>query len=363
MASPLNPTGPEGRNIPDPESRVQFENRKVDHIRLAMRLKNQAVGLSGLQQIQLLHEAMPDLNFDQIQLATKSLGHKLTTPFFVSSMTGGHKDSPKLNRLMAEACQRRGWRMGVGSQRRELGDSEAQKEWKKIRQTAGDVRLLGNLGLAQLIGLKLDAVQKLVDVLEAEAMIIHLNPLQECFQPEGTPRFQGGLKAIQRLCKALSVPVIIKETGCGFSKPTLKRLKNIGVAAVDMSGLGGTHWGRIEGDRGKADSKQNRAAETFAGWGVSTVESLLSAVEVRPDYEIWASGGVRTGLDAAKLLAIGATQVGLAMPILDSALKGETALDNTMSTLEFELKTALFCTGSKDLKQLQKKKVWKWQIR
>lgn len=361
MASPLNPTGPEGRNIPDSEPSVQFESRKVDHIRLAMRSKNQAVGLSGLDKIELLHEAMPDLDFDQVQLNTKSLGQKLTTPFLVSSMTAGHKESLALNRLMAEACERRGWRMGVGSQRRELGDAGAQNEWKKIRQSAKNVRLLGNLGLAQLIGLKVDAVQKLVDVLEAEAMIIHLNPLQECFQPEGTPRFQGGLKAIQRLCKALSVPVVIKETGCGFSKETLKRLKTSGVAAVDVSGLGGTHWGRIEGDRGQFGSIQSRAAETFAQWGISTVDSLIAARGVRASYEVWASGGIRTGLDAAKVLALGATQVGLAMPVLESALKGETALDNTMATLEFELKVALFCTGAKDVKQLQKKKVWKWQ--
>jgi isopentenyl-diphosphate Delta-isomerase len=253
--------------------------------------------------------------------------------------------------------------MGVGSQRRELGDLEAAAEWRALRKKAPKVELLGNLGLAQLIKTKISEVERLVESLEASAMIVHLNALQECLQPEGTPEFKGGLKAIERLAEKLSVPVVIKETGCGFSRETLKRLKGTGVAAVDVSGLGGTHWGRIEGDRNSTGSSAADAAVTFANWGISTVDSLLEATKLKPDYEVWASGGVRSGLDAAKLLALGATSVGFAMPVLEAALSGEEALLGKMAQFEFELKTALFCTGAKSIAGLQRGKVWRWRAK
>ncbi len=359
MASPLNPNGREDRPSADRESIRQFESRKVDHIRLALAEKNQASGMSGLERIQLLHEALPELDFEQIQIQTKSLGQKLPTPFLVSSMTAGHKNSKKLNQLLADACARHGWRMGVGSQRRELTDPSATNEWKSLRSQNPQVHLLGNLGLAQVIQTKTADVQRLVDGLEAQAMIVHLNPLQECMQPEGTPRFRGGLKAIEKLCRALTVPVIVKETGCGFSVSTLRRLNQTGVKAVDISGLGGTHWGRIEGGRSQSDHLRQAAAETFANWGISTVDSMHAALQAKGKFEVWASGGVRSGLDAAKLLAMGAKTVGVAMPILQAALQGEAALEQKILSFEFELKTAMFCTGSVDLRSLEKRRVWR----
>lgn len=339
----------------------QFENRKRDHIQLSLSAKNQAVGEGGFERIELVHEALPDLDFDDISVESHSLEIKTRTPFLISSMTAGHEASKGLNALLARAAQTMGWRMGVGSQRRELGDKTAALEWKQIRKTAPKVALFGNLGLAQLIRSKVSDVERLVDHLEAAAMIIHLNALQECIQPEGTPQFKGGLKALSHLAKKLSVPVIVKETGCGLSRSTLKRLDGIGLGAVDISGLGGTHWGRIEGDRVSEGDFRKEAADTFAHWGVPTVDSLASALEQKHDYEVWASGGVRTGLDAAKLLAMGAETVGLAMPILQAALSGEEELLKRMKTVEYELKTALFCTGAGNLKDLQRKKVWRWR--
>jgi isopentenyl-diphosphate delta-isomerase len=214
------------------EPNKQFEARKRDHIRLSLSEENQATGESGLDRVLLIHEALPDLNLSEVTLAQTSLKTKYQTPFLVSSMTGGHADSTKLNALLARACAERGWRMGVGSQRKELGDPEAAREWRQIRKSAPQVSLLGNLGIAQLIHTKTSAVEKLVDSLEADAMIIHLNALQEALQPEGTTDFKGGFKALERLCKTLSVPVVVKETGCGFSRATLKRLKSSGVKAV-----------------------------------------------------------------------------------------------------------------------------------
>ncbi len=339
------------------EPNKQFEARKRDHIRLSLSEKNQAKGESGLDRVLLTHEALPDLNFSETDISQTSLKKKYKTPFLVSSMTGGHQDSTNLNLLLAKACAHRGWRMGVGSQRKELANPEAAAEWRSIRKAVPGVSLLGNLGIAQLIQTKTSAVEKLVEALEAEAMIVHLNALQEVMQPEGTTNFKGGFKALERLAKTLSVPVIVKETGCGFSKATLKKLKATGVKAVDVSGLGGTHWGRIEGARASQDSVQATAAKTFANWGVSTVESVCNAVDIRPKYEIWASGGVRSGLDAAKLLALGANTVGFAQAVLEAAVAGEGALLHRMDVFEYELRTVLFCTGSKNIADLALKKV------
>lgn len=345
------------------EPNAQFESRKADHIRLSLSEKNQALGESGLDHIQLTHEALPDLDFKQVSIQTSVLGRKQSTPFLISSMTAGHADSYALNLRLAQAASERGWCMGVGSQRRELSDEKAAQEWRDIRKQVPRAVLFGNIGLAQVIKSKTADIERLADNLEAAAMIVHLNALQECLQPEGTPNFKGGLKAIERLCKQLSIPVIVKETGCGFSKATLKRLRGTGVKAVDVSGLGGTHWGRIEGERDTLHGERREASATLASWGVSTVESVLEAMSIKKDYEVWASGGVRSGLDAAKLLAMGAKAVGFAKPILQAAVQSESELQRKMSVLEFELKTVLFCTGSQDIAELQDKKVWKWRAK
>jgi isopentenyl-diphosphate delta-isomerase len=202
-------------------------------------------------------------------------------------------------------------------------------------------------------------VLKLVENLSAGALFIHANAMQEALQPEGTPEFRGALKALEKLCRKSPVPVVLKETGCGFSLATIQRVKNIGLAALDVSGYGGTHWGRIEGGRAEKQSLQAQGALTFAGWGESTVDSLANAVRAKGKLEIWASGGIRSGLDAAKALALGARRVGFAKPALEAALLGEEALGQWMSQMEFELKVALFCTGSESPEALRKAKRWR----
>ena len=347
-----------------PETPELFESRKTDHIRLSLSHETQAVGASGLDRIRLRHEALPDLNFDDVRLKTKLLGRESATPMFVSSMTAGHMGSVNLNLIMARVCEKRNWMMGVGSQRRELGDASASAEWKNIRKACPSVRFLGNIGIAQVIQSKAADVQRLVDSLEAEALFVHLNALQECLQPEGTPQFRGGLKALGALVKALKVPIVVKETGCGFSEATFERLNGLGLHAVDVSGLGGTHWGRVEG--GRAAGLRHEAAETFRDWGVGTVESLQSALAADRDFETWASGGVRSGLDAAKLIAIGARAVGLAQPIMRAVVEGvdgtglepDVALDQLMERLEFELRTALFCAGASSIESLWETRAW-----
>lgn len=364
------------------ENPVLFENRKSDHIRLALHESMQASGGSGFDQVCLEHEALPDLDFNDISIspsvfgtefATKNdakngakndakngakIGADLKSPLFISSMTAGHAGSRNLNLVMARVAEKRGWAMGVGSQRRQLSELDADEEWREIRKQCPKTKFFGNIGLAQLIHAEISQVRRLVDSLSAHAMIVHLNPLQECMQPEGTPQFKGGLSAIERLVKELGVPVIVKETGCGFSERTLNRLNGIGLYAVDISGFGGTHWGRIEGGRAQLDATRSRAAESFRNWGISTVESLRTALSISSDYQVWASGGVRSGLDAAKAIAMGASLVGIAQPIIAAALQGEAALDARMELFEYELKTAMFCTGSGNLKELQERKTW-----
>lgn len=333
----------------------QFEKRKQDHIELALAEANQANELNRFDDVTLVHEALPDLDFHEVNISGSRFGRRIEKPFMVGSMTAGHADAKHINRHLISACAESGWAMGVGSQRRELTDGSASFEWQPLRGDFPEVSLFSNLGIAQLISTPLADIQRLTDALNAEAIIIHCNPLQECIQPEGTPSFKGCWVALEALVKGVDLPVVVKETGCGFSKLTLMRLNNIGVAAVDVSGLGGTHWGRIEGQRAVDEPIRQQTAKTFRNWGIDTVQSVVDAASLNPTYEIWGSGGVRHGLDAAKLFALGASMVGFAKPLLNAALMSADEVLKVMASIEYELKVAMFCTGSHILSSLKEK--------
>lgn len=353
------------------ESDSQFERRKIDHLRWSMDERVQTSALSDLDQIELVHEALPEINFDEISLTPKSQ-LSLQVPFFVSSMTAGHEGAALINEALASLSERRHILVGVGSQRKELGNLQAGQEWRSLRKRFPKAILAGNLGLSQLIQIPQaqlqDQIERLIDSLEARAFFIHTNPLQEVLQQEGTPQFRGGLRAIESLVKAIKIPVILKEVGCGFSVGTLKKLNNLGLYAVDLSGKGGTHWGRIEGARFEPTSPGHRVSQTFENWGLTTIESLLAAQELSCDFKIWASGGIRTGLDIAKMMSLGADMVGIAQPWL-KAICGESSkpedvafrLDQLFDRLWLEMKISLFCTGCASVADLSRKKVWKWR--
>ena len=340
----------------------QFEGRKKDHIRHALNPSHQTTGLSGLEEIHLFHEAIPDFDFEDVSLESSCLGTPTQTPFYVAGMTAGHPDASAINRVIAQQCAKRGWAMGVGSQRRELEAPSAGDAWTELRSEFPQLLLFANIGITQLSSASagasagLERVLKVAQNLKANALIVHTNPLQEAIQPEGTPHFKGAQKALAELCKISKIPVVLKETGCGFSEATLTRIAQTGLAAVDISGMGGTHWGRIEGARANPESIHAYAAQTFANWGESTVDSVLAARRalqaLNGNTEIWGSGGVRSGLDAAKLIALGAHRVGYAQPVLEPALKGSEALGQWMGRQEFELRVALFCTGCKNPSEL-----------
>lgn len=333
----------------------QFEKRKQDHIELALIDANQAKELNTFDRLNFIHEALPDIDFKDISIAGRRLGFPVEKPFMVASMTAGHRNAIDINRHLIAACAELGWAMGVGSQRRELTDGQAAFEWLPLRRDYPEVSLLSNLGIAQLISTPLDQIHRLTDVLQADALIIHCNPLQECIQPEGTPTFKGSWQAIAELVNLLPLPVVVKETGCGFSKQTLVRLNDMGVAAVDVSGSGGTHWGRIEGQRAVDEPIRHKTSLTFRNWGIDTVKCIQDAAALNPTFEIWGSGGVRHGLDAAKLFSLGATTVGFAKPMLKAALQSTTEVLALMTSIEYELKVAMFCTGSQILSDLKEK--------
>jgi isopentenyl-diphosphate delta-isomerase len=288
-------------------------------------------------------------------------------------MTAGHQAGEDLNYTLAKACSAKNWLFAVGSQRKQLSDPTKDQEWTRILQEFPDLNLVGNLGLAQLISSGPEVTLKLLESLKAKAVFIHCNPLQEVLQLEGTPQFKGGLKAIAELSALCSVPVIIKETGCGFDAQTLKQLFAIPkLYGVDVAGFGGTHWGRIEGHRNEDSAEISarkemfiEASQTYANWGLSTAQSLSYASEITKasssKSKYWASGGVRNGLDIVSCLAMGAEMVGLAQPILKHALEGYDSLIQYMELLEFETKIGLFCSGYLDVSSCQKDAKWEWK--
>lgn len=331
---------------------VEFEQRKRDHIELALDAKHQSHEHNLFDDYQFTHEAIPNLDFSMVNIALENYASHWSKPFFISSMTAGHENAAIINRNLMAACQERSWAMGVGSQRRELTDKNAFMEWASIRKNYPDVFLMANLGLAQVITTPLSQLQSLVDVLQAQAFIIHCNPLQEVIQPEGTPNFFGAWDAIDNLVAHLHVPVVVKETGCGFSTQTIERLNQRGIYAIDISGMGGTHWGRIEGSRTRDHQLLKQVAKTYANWGVPTAKILAESRNMLLQSQLWASGGIRHGLDAAKAIAMGATRVGIAKPVLAAAIESTDAVLMVMDTYEYELKVAMFCTGCKNIKAL-----------
>lgn len=341
----------------------QFEKRKVDHIKFALDRKTQALVESGFSDIGLRHEALPEINFSQVSLSTTLLNQKVPSPHFVSSMTAGHEKSEMINQALAEACSIKGWMFAVGSQRKELVDPKASLEWKKIKSMYSNTMFLSNIGIEEVVQSPVKQILSLVDNLEAAGLIIHLNSLQEVFQLKKDVFFKDSLAHISKLVKASPVPVIVKEVGFGFNEKTAQKLFAAGVSAIDVAGSGGTHWGMIEALRNK-DSISGNTADAFKDWGYTTAQSLMNLKSLKTKTKsVWASGGIRSGVDSAKAIALGAKAVGTAQPLLKAILTkdkrdpAERALE-VMEAFDFELRTAMFCTGLKDIKDFTKQEVW-----
>jgi isopentenyl-diphosphate delta-isomerase len=341
-----------------------FIHRKADHLRIALLPESRASLGTGLERIRLEHDSLPDLDLESIDLRTEVFGVGIATPFFIAGMTAGHPGADEVNERLARHATKRGWVFGVGSQRREIDTPYRDSVIHGLRERHPELVLVSNLGIAQLIEVarqkKWPALREMLARSGARALAIHLNPVQECVQVEGTPRFRGSLQSLTELCSEIDLPVLLKETGSGMSRSFLERVRNLRVHALDVSGLGGTHWGRVEGLRAGDESMERTLGQTFGDWGIPTAESILNAVDVFAGEGpvIWASGGLRNGLDAAKCLALGANRAGFAGAALRVAMDGDGPLEKWMMTVEQELRIALFCTQSATVRELRAGTKW-----
>jgi len=336
-----------------------LSQRKDDHLTIVLdgrgaRHDPQQGGGSGFDAFQFEHCALPELDLDRIDLACALVGISLRAPLLISSMTGGAQRSAAINRHLAEAAQELGIAMGVGSQRVGLRSGNDQGLTSELRRLAPDIPLLGNIGAAQLLESDgQDLARRAVDTLQANALIIHLNPLQEAVQAEGDRDWRGVLDAIGQTVQNVGVPVIVKEVGAGISVSVAQALADVGVSVIDVAGSGGTSWAAVEAERASRPADRE-VAMAFADWGIPTATSLVSVREALPGMILIASGGIRNGVDAAKALCLGADLVGQAAGVLRNATVSTASVIEHFDIVIRQLRIACFCTGSSDLAALRR---------
>ena len=330
-----------------------IEHRKRAHIDTVLSEDVGAKGITtGFEHVYFEHVALPEIDLDAINMRSPVFGKTLAAPLLISSMTGGTDIAQNINRHLAEAAQEMAIAMGVGSQRAAIVDPMFADTFR-VRSVAPDILLFANLGAIQFnYGFTPDDARKAVDMIGADALFLHLNPLQEAVQAEGDRNWAGVLEKIGELAGASDVPVIVKEVGNGISASLARRLADIGVAGIDVAGAGGTSWSEVEAHR-QLDEKMRRVAHSFAGWGIPTARALTDVRAALPNTPVIASGGVRTGIDAAKAIRLGADLVGMGAPALGSAMETAKAVENQLSAVVEELKIAMFCTGSRDIPALR----------
>lgn len=330
------------------------ENRKADHIRINLEQDVQFPRLStGLENYRFMHQALPEINLVEVDTSVKLFGKVLAVPIIISSMTGGTDIALRINRNLAEAAQTNGVAMGLGSQRAGIENPELAYSYQ-VRKVAPDILLFANLGAVQLnykYGTK--QCQQAVDMIEADALILHFNVLQEAVQPEGDTNFAGLLAKVEQVCKSTPVPVIAKEVGWGFSEQNARDLANAGVAAIDVAGAGGTSWSEVEYYRAPT-AFHARVARSFADWGIPTADAIQYAVKGAPGLKVIASGGLRDGIDIAKCIALGAVAGGLAGPFLKAADLSVEAADLLIRELTAQVRIAMLCSGARNIAELQR---------
>ena len=336
---------------------TETRRRKIDHIKISLNRNVQARRVtSGFEDVHFVHKALPEIDKQKINLSTTVFDHKFAAPLIVGAITGGTAEAAKINATIAEAVEELGLGMGVGSQRAAIEDKKLEKTFSIARKKASSAFLIANIGGVQLAhGYSLKETKKAINMLQANAIAMHLNPLQEAIQPEGQTNFKGVLKKIGEIAKALGVPVIAKETGAGIAAEEAKRLEAIGVKGIDISGAGGTSFAAVEYYRtkGKVNSFQRRLGDVFWDWGIPTAISLVE-VSQTVNIPIIASGGIRNGVEMAKALALGASLASLSQPVLQAAVKGVQETKAVLLLLIEELRNAMFLVGADSVQALQK---------
>ncbi|MEW6582786.1 MAG: type 2 isopentenyl-diphosphate Delta-isomerase [Actinomycetota bacterium] len=327
--------------------------RKADHLRIVLEEDVAGAGITtGLERVRFVHQALPEIDLADVDTSTTLLGRPLAAPLVISCMTGGVARGGEINRVLASAAQEAGVAMGLGSQRAALDDPALARTFA-VRDVAPDVPLLANIGAAQLGAADAVAMcRRVVDMAQADALVIHANPLQEALQPEGTTAFAGLLDRIGEVAAALPVPVIVKEVGWGIAENVARELAARGVAGVDVAGAGGTSWSEVERRR-IHDPVMARAAEAFRDWGIPTVDCVLGCRRALPDGIVIASGGLRTGVDVAKCIALGADAAALAAPLLHAAVAGRDAVRDALAVLIAGLRIAMFSVGAPTVTELR----------
>jgi len=328
-------------------------SRKADHIRINLE-EDVSSGLStGLERYRFIHDALPELDLKNIDLNQELLSKKISSPILISSMTGGTPDAERINHVLAIAAQEMGIAMGVGSQRVALEDPKTARTFQ-VRGDAPDILLFANIGAIQLnYGYGVSECQRAVDMIEADALILHFNPLQEAIQPEGDSNYSNLLLKIESVCNKLSVPVIAKEVGWGFSQNTAVQLANAGVKIIDVAGAGGTSWSQVEMHRATNPS-QARIAATFIDWGIPTADAIINVRKASPDMIIFASGGIRNGLEIAKCIALGASLGGMASPFLKAANQSVEDTIQVINEIQAEIMITMFAAGAGNIDQLKR---------
>lgn len=329
-----------------------IDQRKADHIKINLEKDVRSALTTGLENYRFVHEALPELDLDQVDTSLSLFGKQLNAPILISSMTGGTSDAETINLRLAEAAQEMKIAMGVGSQRAALERPEQAKTFQ-VRRAAPDILLFANLGAVQLnYGYGIDECRRAIDMIEADALIFHFNPLQEAVQDAGDTNFEGLAKKVEEVCRKLEIPVIAKEVGWGISERTAKLLADCGIQAIDVAGAGGTSWSQVEMHRAPDEFTRELAA-TFVGWGIPTAESILNVKKAAPEMTIFASGGLKDGLDIAKSIALGATLGGMAGQFLKAAAISTKSAVQMMKLTKRQIEVTMFAAGVGTLEDLQ----------
>jgi isopentenyl-diphosphate delta-isomerase len=338
----------------------ETEKRKADHIRICLNQKAQARRITtGFEDVHLVHKALPEIDKQRIDLSTSVFGHKFAAPLIVGAMTGGTAEATRINAAIAEAVETLHLGMGVGSQRAAIENRKLEKTFAVARKKAPTAFLIANIGGIQLVhGYGLKEVKKAIEIIDADAVAIHLNPLQEAVQPEGQTNFKGVLAKIGEIAKEVDKPVIVKETGSGIAAEEARRLEAADVKGIDVGGAGGTSFAAVEYYRakGQENNAQRLLGDAFWDWGIPTVVSLVETTQT-VKIPVIASGGIRSGADIAKALALGASLASLSQPVLQTAVNGAKNTESALSFLIEELRNVMFLVGAEKVEQLAKLRV------